>query len=91
MTTDTRGISALLLQRQLRLARYATAWMMLHKLQRAMINGTREPVRGDVEINETWVGGTQAGLRGAVNSSGGRRSLSSSRSRSVATRPGVFG
>lgn len=30
-----------------------------------MINGAREPVRGDVEINETWVVGTQAGLRGS--------------------------
>ena len=31
MTTDKRGISALLLQRQLGLPRYETAWMMLHK------------------------------------------------------------
>ena len=38
MTTDKRGISALLLQRQLGLKRYETAWMMLHKFRRAMIN-----------------------------------------------------
>ena len=31
MTTDKRGVSALLLQRQLALPRYETAWMMLHK------------------------------------------------------------
>ncbi len=30
MTTDKRGVSALLLQRQLGLRRYETAWMMLH-------------------------------------------------------------
>ncbi len=30
MTTDKRGLSALLLQRQLGLSRYETAWMILH-------------------------------------------------------------
>jgi transposase-like protein len=65
MTTDKRGVSALLLQRQLGLPRYETAWMMLHKFRRAMVNVTREPLRGEVEVDETWVGGTQAGLRGS--------------------------
>jgi len=41
--TDKRGISALLLQRQLGLSRYETAWMLLHKLRRAMVNAVREP------------------------------------------------
>jgi len=66
MTTDKRGISALLLQRQLALSRYETAWMMLHKFRRAMVNATREPLWGEVEVDETWVGGPQAGLRGAA-------------------------
>src|SRR5918994_3633851 len=57
MTTDKRGISALLLQRQLELRRYETAWMMLHKLRRAMVNVTRQPLRGEVEIDEAWIGG----------------------------------
>ena len=65
MTTDKRGISALLLQRQLELRRYETAWMMLHKLRRAMVNVAREPLRGEVEIDEAWIGGPQAGLRGS--------------------------
>jgi hypothetical protein len=38
--------------------------MMLHKLRRAMVNAAREPLRGEVEIDDTWVGGAQAGLRG---------------------------
>jgi hypothetical protein len=38
MTTNKRGVSALLLQRQLGLTCYETAWMMLHKLRRAMVN-----------------------------------------------------
>ena len=59
--TDKRGMSALLLQRQMGLRRYETAWMLLHKLRRAMVNVAREPLHGDVEIDDTWVGGPQAG------------------------------
>jgi len=39
--------------------------MMLHKLRRAMVNAIREPLRGEVEVDDTWVGGEQAGLRGS--------------------------
>ena len=65
MTTDKRGVSALLLQRQLGISRYETVWMMLHKLRRAMVNASREPLRGEVEVDDTWIGGEQAGLRGS--------------------------
>lgn len=65
MTTDKRGVSASLLQRQLGLSRYETAWMMLDKLRRAMVNAAREPLRGEVEVDDTWIGGEQAGLRGS--------------------------
>lgn len=65
MTTDTRGISALGLQRQLGLRRYETAWMMLHKLRRAMVNVAREPLHGEIEVDDTWIGGAQPGLRGS--------------------------
>src|SRR6266403_4661226 len=75
MTTDKRGISALLLQRQLGLQRYETAWMMLHKLRRAMINLERESLRGEVEVDETWIGGTQAGLKGSRQLKGRKAAL----------------
>jgi len=75
MTTDKRGISALLLQRQLGLRRYETAWMMLHKLRRAMVNAAREPLHGEVEIDDTWIGGPQAGLRGSRQLKGRRAAL----------------
>src|SRR3989440_3383546 len=75
MTTDERGISALLLQRQLGLRRYETAWMMLHKLRRAMVNAAREPLHGEVEIDDTWIGGPQAGLRGSRQLKGRRAAL----------------
>ena len=72
MTTDKRGISALLLQRQLGLGRYETAWMMLHKLRRAMVNATREPLHGEVEVDDTWIGGPQPGLLGSRQLKGRR-------------------
>jgi transposase-like protein len=65
MTTDRRGVSALLIQRQLGLRRYETAWMMLHKLRRAMVNAAREPLHGEVELDDTWIGGPQAGVTGS--------------------------
>lgn len=75
MTTDKRGVSALLLQRQLALRRYETAWMMLHKFRRAMVNVAREPLRGEVEVDDTWVGGPQAGLRGSRQLKGRKAAL----------------
>jgi transposase-like protein len=65
MTTDKRGVSALLIQRQLGLSCYETAWRLLHNLRRAMVNVAREPLHGEVEVDETWIGGEQAGLRGS--------------------------
>src|SRR5437867_11984016 len=75
MTTDRRGLSALLLQRQLALRRYETAWMMLHKFRRAMVNLSREPLQGEVEVDDTWIGGEQAGLRGSRQLKGRKAAL----------------
>src|SRR6516164_219127 len=75
MTTDKRGVSALLLQRQLGLSCYETAWRLLHKLRRAMVNVVREPLHGEVEVDETWIGGEQAGLRGSRQLKGRRAAL----------------
>jgi len=75
MTTDKRGISALLLQRQLAIRRYETAWLLLHKLRRAMVNVAREPLHGEVELDETWVGGPQPGLRGSRQLKGRKAAL----------------
>ena len=75
MTTDKRGISALLVQRQLAIRRYETAWLMLHKLRRAMVNVAREPLHGEVEIDDTWIGGPQPGLRGSRQLKGRKAAL----------------
>jgi len=75
MATDKRGVSALLLQRQCALRRYETAWMILHKFRRAMVNWTRERLRSEVEVDDTWVGGTRSGLRGSRQWKGRKAAL----------------
>lgn len=64
MSTPTPGVSAVQLQRQLGLGRYETAWTMLHKLRRAMVNPERQHLLDEVEVDECFVGGHEAGLRG---------------------------
>ena len=64
MATHTPGLSALQLQRQLGIGRYETAWVMLHKLRRAMVRLDREPLHQEVEVDEAYVGAEEAGLRG---------------------------
>ena len=49
--------------------------MMLHKFRRAMVNLAREPLRGEVEVDDTWVGGPQAGLRGSRQLKGRKAAL----------------
>ena len=64
VTTQTPGLSALQLQRQLGIRRYETAWTMLHKLRGAMVRPGREPLKDKVEVDETYIGGPEVGLRG---------------------------
>jgi len=64
VATHTPGISAVQLQRQLGISRYETAWLILQKLRRAMVAPERKPLRGEVEVDETLVGGYHEGRRG---------------------------
>lgn len=64
VATHTPGISALQLQRQLGISRYETAWLMLHKLRRAMVAPERQPLAAEVEIDEAFVGGRDSQRRG---------------------------
>jgi len=64
VTTHTPGLSALQLQRQLRIDSYETAWALLHKLRRAMVRPDRERLKEKVEVDETYLGGPEVGLRG---------------------------
>src|SRR5437867_10495444 len=44
-------------------------------LGRARVKGCREPGDGEVEADETWVGGEQSGLRGSRQLKGRRAAL----------------
>ena len=64
VTSQKNGMSALGLQRVLGLGSYKTAWAMLHKLRRAMVRPGRERLSGVVEVDETYWGGEEKGVRG---------------------------
>jgi len=40
---------------------YETAWAWLHKLRRAMIRPMREKLTGEIEVDETYIGGIEIG------------------------------
>ena len=64
MTNQKHGVSALGLQRLLGLGSYQTAWTMLQKLRTAMVRPGRDRLCGSVEVDETYVGGIEQGVRG---------------------------
>ena len=64
VTTQKNGASALGLQRVLGLKSYETAWTWLHKLRRAMVRPGRDLLTGRVEVDESYLGGLEEGLRG---------------------------
>lgn len=55
LTSHSNGISALQLQAQLGLGSYKTAWLLLHKLRRAMVNPGRSLLQDLVEVDETEI------------------------------------
>jgi transposase-like protein len=61
ITNQKSGMSALGLQRALGLGSYRTAWSCLHKLRRAMVRPGREALSGQVEVDETFIGGVEKG------------------------------
>lgn len=62
--TQKDGVSALSLQRSLEIGSYQTAWAMLHRLRSVLIRPGRERLTGRVEVDETFIGGEEPGLRG---------------------------
>ena len=64
VTNQKHGVSALGVQRILGLGSYQTAWTWLHKLRRAMVRPGRDLLEGDVEVDETYVGGRETGVIG---------------------------
>src|ERR1700676_486430 len=64
VTTPKSGMSAVDAQRLLGLRSYTTAWTWLHKLRRAMVRPGRDRLIGRVEVDETYWGAAEAGVRG---------------------------
>jgi len=64
VTNRKNGASALAVQRALGLGSYETAWAWLQKLRRAMVRPDRDKLGGEVEVDETYLGTEEPGVRG---------------------------
>lgn len=64
VATSKKGVSAMELQRKLDIRSYQTAWHLLHKIRNAMSSSELFPLTGDVEVDETYIGGRRPGKRG---------------------------
>ena len=64
MTSSKIGISAIHLQREMGLGSYQTAWAMLHRYRSVMVRPGRDQLRGDVEVDESFLGGPEPGMPG---------------------------
>jgi transposase-like protein len=64
LASQKNGASALGLQRVLGLGSYKTAWTWLHKFRRAMVRPGRDRLTGRMEVDETYFGGLEEGVRG---------------------------
>ena len=62
--TGKDGISALSLKRTLAIGSYQTAWAMRHRLRSVLVRPGRDRLAGLVEVDETYIGGEEPGLRG---------------------------
>jgi len=63
LCTQKTGVSAKTLQRELSIG-YKTAWLILQKLRSAMVRTSPDRLSKTVEVDETYVGGEEAGVSG---------------------------
>jgi transposase-like protein len=69
MVESKKSISAKQLQRMLKVS-YKTAWYLQHRIRDAMGDTDDPPLRGIVEVDETYFGGKRRGPRGTRKSLG---------------------
>ena len=62
--TGKDGIAALSLKRTLEIGSYQTAWAMLHRLRSVLVRPGRDRLSSTVEVDETFIGGEEAGIHG---------------------------
>lgn len=58
------GVSATHLQQEMELGSIQTAWAMLHRYRTVMIRPGRDRLHGDVEVDESFLGGPEPGVPG---------------------------
>jgi hypothetical protein len=88
VTASKQGISAAELHRKLGLGSYQTAWFWLQKIRSAMVRPDRQPLSGEVEIDESYVGGPKPGKPGRAPK---RKRSSPARWRSAGVAVAEFG
>src|SRR2546426_11135047 len=59
MYNSKKGMSALQIQRMLGMGSYETAWYMCHRIRAAMKDTEFAKLLGQVEVDETFVGGKE--------------------------------
>jgi hypothetical protein len=64
LTVAKDGISAVSLQRALEIGSYQTAWAILGRLRSVLVRPGQDRLAGRVEVDETYIGGQEPGLRG---------------------------
>ena len=61
MLESKKGISANQLMRTIGVT-YRTAWYLCHRIRKAMTGAYPFPLKGTIEIDETWIGGKAKGM-----------------------------
>ena len=64
LVNSKTGVSATQLQREMELDSIQTAWAMLHRYRTVMVRPGRDRLRGDVEVDESFLGGPEPGIPG---------------------------
>jgi transposase-like protein len=64
MISSKIGVSAIHVQREMGLGSYQTAWAMVHRYRSVMVRPGRDRLTGDVEVDESYLGGPESGVAG---------------------------
>ncbi len=64
VTSQKFGGNVLGLKRVIGFGSYQTAWTWLHKMRRAMVRPSRHRLSGNIEVDETYIGGEEEGVHG---------------------------